>query len=229
MKKYVVSALLFSSTVLASDSYAKNAFHGWTVGIGAGYQHLSSSGNGTVTSGNANETAKYQPTANGVVGEIQAGFSRESGKIYYAGNLFLNTSSSKGTTTKDLEVGAVDTVNQVKLSQKYSFGIVGHLGRKISESTALYGILGVSYSKYRVKYSESETEGSGSQTKGVVGFPFGVGISRAVSNSLSVFGEGTYTISKSFTTKDLHDGTEDFQVKIAPRTLNVLAGVRYTF
>ncbi|MBT4880478.1 MAG: outer membrane beta-barrel protein [Alphaproteobacteria bacterium] len=230
MKKYVVSALLLSSTVLASEGYAKNAFHGWNIGVGAGYQRLSSSGNGTETSGAASGTAKFQPTANGVVGEIQGGLSRESGKLYYAGKLFLNTSSSQGSTTKDLAVGANDTSNQVKLSQKYGFGVVGHLGGKVSQNTALYGILGVSYTKFRVKYNEPETDGQGSQTKGLVGFPIGAGISRSVSESFRVFGEGTYTFHQSFTTKDIHDeDSDEFKVKIAPGSFNLLFGVTYTF
>lgn len=212
----------------------KNALTGWFIGGGLGWQHLSSNGSTSMVQGGPSASDKIKPAGNGVVGEIHAGASRTSNWFYYGGKMFVDTSSTNAKDIKNTE--AVDDgiplnmTNQVKLSKKYGVGLVGHLGTTIDSNNALYGIFGISLGQFKVRYEETEDNVSGSQTKTLFGVPLGIGYAHSLTESVRVFGEGTYTIYQSFTTKNLNPTTDDsFKAKIAPREFNLIMGVSYTF
>ena len=99
----------------------------------------------------------------------------------------------------------------------------------LNPKTAVYGIFGLTYGKFKVKYNDTALGLGSSQTKNAIGFPLGVGVSRAISDSVRIYGEGTYTYYNRFTTKDLRTSDESYVAKISMREFNLLIGASYTF
>lgn len=220
---------------LLKNTSGKNALTGWFVGGGLGWQHLSSNGSSSMIQGGPAATDKIKPSGNGIVGEVHGGGSGISNGLYYGGKLFLDTSSTNAkdiTRTIATDGGIpLDMTNQVKLSKKYGVGLTGQVGVSVGPKKALYGILGITLAKFQVKYAELSDNATGKQNKTLVGMPFGLGFAYAMSESVRVFSEGTYTIYQSFTTKNLNtlNGTDSYKAKIAPQEFNLIMGVSYTF
>ena len=229
---YAKAPANFRIKSISKNTSGKNALTGWFVGGGLGWQNLSSTGATSMIQGGPSATDKTKPAGNGVVGEVHVGASRTSNWVYYGGKVFANTSSTNAKNTKHttIDFPPLDMDNQVKISKRYGIGAVGHLGTTLGANNALYGIFGVSLGQFKIKYTETEDNASGSQSKTLLGVPLGIGYAHAMTESIRVFGEGTYTIYQSFTTKNLNPTADDsFKAKIAPREFNFIMGVSYTF
>lgn len=217
--------------VLAEPDPIKNALTGWYAGFGAGYQNLSSNGQTYMVQRGPSATDKMHLVGNNVVGEMHLGIGKLLNSFYYGGKLLATISSTKASQTKTTQTTFLNMQDSLKLSKNYGIGLVGHVGGKLGTNNILYGIVGVTYGQFKVNYTEIEDNVSGKQTKKLLGLPLGIGFARAITESIRVFGEGTYTIYQSFLTSDLYTGRSDvtFRSKIAPRELNIIAGISYAF
>lgn len=232
---FFLSLFLSSSLEAAEDKVAslpsKNTLAGWYAGLGMGYQNLSSNGQTMMVQRGPSATDKMHPVGNNIVGEAHVGIGKLLNSFYYGGKLFANVSSTKASQTKLTQTTFLNMQNYLKLSKNYGVGLVGHIGSKIGENNVVYGIVGVSYSQFKVNYTEIEDNVSGKQTKTLLGLPLGIGFAKAITNSVRVFGESTYTIYQSFLTNDLYTGRSDvtFRTKVAPYELNIILGISYAF
>jgi outer membrane immunogenic protein len=139
--------------------------------------------------------------------------------IYLGGEAFLNGGSSS-TSTKSILNGS----QTAKLTSTYSYGLDFVPGIKVTQSTMVYGKMGLSESRF--KLTENIAPGfssgvSGTAAQNRLGGRLGLGAQTDVSSNFAVRGEFVHTAYRGFSAPS----NTGFQNRITPKTNTATVGL----
>lgn len=253
-------AKIATSVVIALSSgtaLAQNFQKGFYIGINSGAAFVTGQTNDKfITAPNfynpTSLTTHYRDEASqrGYDGGVFLGWNFYADREYVYGlELSGNTYSNTANQTFWNFTPDVDAFNLINFQEswkiRYAFDLTFKPGVLISDSSELYGILGVSTAKLKTKLKNLVPNSAGSSpltfsdSKDVYGFVLGAGLNKQLCNHLGLFTSYQYTYYGS---KHLSDGVEGnpgegndvFQTYVKHRNLRVdtnvfKVGLVYTF
>lgn len=199
MKKYLLvatAAFVASSSVQASEGLS-GAYAGVRVG------HVS-------TKAEVKKATKTQDGATGFAGDIVAGYGMLMDSFYLGGEAMVGLDGTNETVSTD-----------VKLKGGMTAGVAARLGYALTQKSMIYVSLGVASEKAEYKTANDPLN---SKKKNLVSFVPGIGTQIAMTDSVAVRADFTYSMSKKL---KVNTGTNEFTVQ--PKKAAFKVGVVYTF